>query len=210
MICPKCGAENADNAEFCTLCLQRLRPATGATGLDVRPADGGYAAPGEWRPDVVSTGERMRPAARERIRHFRIRMAIYIAFAAVLVAWFVLSLTVWGNPQPGKRAFQIIEAINAQDEGRFVSLFHPTSASGAERIFDEVSDYLGGGGSFLDLELRVEQEDPYTARVFLEKGNIRFANGEVMTIEPSDGLVIRMENRGGKWLAAAAGTDLIP
>ncbi|WP_287152841.1 zinc ribbon domain-containing protein [Candidatus Solincola tengchongensis] len=207
MICPNCGAENADNAEFCTLCLQRLRP---AAGEGMRPAGGGYAAPGEWRPDVVSTGERMRPAARERMRHFRLRMAIYIAVAAALVAWFTLSLTVWGNPQPGKRASQVIEALNARDEARFVSLFHPSSATGAERLFKEVTDYLGGGGSFLDLELRVEAEDPYTARVLLERGSIRFAGGEVLAIEPSDGLVIRMENREGRWLAVAAGTDLLP
>lgn len=209
MICPHCGAENAENAEFCTLCLKRLRPAAGA-GEGVRPAGGGYAAPGEWSPDVVSAGERMRPAAKERIRHFRLRMTIYVIVAAAFAAWFTLSLTVWGNPQPGKRASQVIESINARDEGRFMSLFHPSGASGAEKLFKEVTEYLGGGGSFTDLELRVEQDDVYTARVFLERGNIRFASGEVLAIEPSDGLVIRMENRGGKWLAVAAGTDLIP
>ncbi|MDI6872978.1 zinc ribbon domain-containing protein [Candidatus Solincola sp.] len=212
MICPHCGAENADNAEFCTLCLKRLEPVAGAVeggGETSRPG-GGYAAPGEWRPDVVSTAGRLRPAAKERIRHFRLRVIAYIAFAAALAAWLVLSLTVWGNPQPGHRAAQIMEALNAGEEERFVSLFLSSDAAGAERLFGEVSDYLGGGGSFRDLRFRVDQEDPYTARVFLEGGTIRFAGGEARAIDPSDGLVIRLENRGGKWLAAVGGTNLIP
>lgn len=213
MICPACGAENTDNAEFCTLCLRKLEPP--AVGEAIRGearsrAGERYAAPGVWSPEVVAERGRLRPAARERIRYFRIRATIYGILVAALVAWFVLSLTVWGNPQPGKRASQVIEALNSGEEQRFVSLFLPSEADGAERMFQEIYDYLGGGGGFRDVRFRVEQEDNYTARVLLEGGTIHFASGEVRAIDPSDSLVIHLENRGGKWLASSAGTNLIP
>lgn len=214
MICPACGAENADNAEFCTLCLTRLeRPVASkppSPGEAFRQTGEGAIAPGVWSPDVVADRDRLRPVVRKRVRRYTLRMAVYGAILAALVAWFVLSLTVWSNPQPVKRASQIIDALNAWEEGRFVSLFLPSDAQGAERIFREVSDYLGRGGSYHDLRLRVDQEDNYTARVVIESGSIRFANGETRAIEAGDSLVIRLENRKGKWLAASAGTDLIP
>jgi len=212
MICPSCGAENADQAEFCTLCLKPLEPVARAPEARGEPSrrSGVYTAPGEWKADVVSPGERLRPAARERIRHFRVRLAVYILLAAAVVVWLALSLTVWGNPQPGRRASQIVEALNAGEEERFVSFFKPSDAWGAREMFEELRDYLGGGGSFQDLKFRLDQEDPYTARVYIEGGTIHFADGDVRAIEPSDGLVIRLENRGGKWLGAVGGTDLAP
>lgn len=212
MICPHCGAENADNAEFCTLCLQRLEPVSRPVGgREEAPRPGGrYAAPGEWRPDVVSPTGRLRPAAKERIRHFRLRAFLSAAVVALVVAWFVLSLTVWGNPQPGQRAAQILEALNSREEERFVSLFLASDSLGAERLYREASEYLGGGGSFQDIRFRVKQSDPYGADVYLEGGSIRFPGGETRSIDPSDGLVIHLENRGGKWLASVGGTNLIP
>lgn len=214
MICPACGAENADNAEFCTLCLTRLeRPVVSkapSPGESFPQTGERPIAPGVWSPDVVADRDLLRPVVRERVRRYSLRMAVYGGLLAALVAWFVLSLTVWSNPQPAKRASQIIDALNAWEEERFVSLFHPSDAQGAERIFQEVSDYLGRGASFRDLKLRVDQEDNYTARVVIESGTIRFANGETRTIEAGDSLGIRLENRKGKWLAASAGTDLIP
>lgn len=211
MICPACGAENADHAEFCTLCLKPLEPVARIpeAGGETSRRSGIYTAPGEWKADVVSAGERFRPAARERIRRFRVRQSVYVFLAAAVVAWLALSLTVWGNPQPGKRASQIMEALNAGDEERFVSLFQTSDAWGAREMFEEIRGYLAGG-SFRDLKFRLEQEDPYAARVYIEGGAVHFADGDVRAIEPSDGLVILLENRGGKWLAAVGGTELIP
>ncbi len=212
MICPKCGAENPESAEFCTLCLEKLVPVARAVeaGGSGHRQGGIYTSPGEWGADVVSGVETMRPVAKERIKRFRLRLAVYLTLVSALIAWFVLSLTVWGNPQPGKRAAQIMDALNEGEEELFISLFLSGDAEGASRLFRETTDYLGGRGSYRDLGLRVEVEDNYTARVFLEKGTIHFATGEVREIESADGLVIRLENRGGKWLASVGGTVLVP
>lgn len=214
MICPRCGAENAENAEFCTLCLERLEPVSvhKVHPLHAPSSVSGsrYAAPGEWRGDVVGTKRDLRSKAAENIKRFRLRMAVYGVAVIALLAWFILSLTVWGNPRPGTRAAQIVKALNSGNEQEFTSLFLESDRMQAERLFREVSDYLGDGGTFRELSYRVEQDDPYAARVYLEGGTISFADGGVSSIDPADGLVIYLENHKGKWLAGVEGTRLIP
>ncbi len=47
-MCPHCGAENADNSEYCSLCLARFN-AAGSTQAAQQPQPEPYVSPGDYR-----------------------------------------------------------------------------------------------------------------------------------------------------------------
>ncbi len=214
MICPKCGAENSERAQFCSLCMEPLpgMPAAEAPFSEgVRPPAGrGMPSPSEWRKDVVEPKPRMAREVQAKLRRFRVNLAIYGLVAAVVVAWLVLSFTVWGNPSPAKRASQLISSLNERRPESFVSLFTAQEQASAELIYDKVVAFLGNGGEFRNVKFRVEKKDPYAASVHIKQGNIVFGTGAVQEVGEGDGLLIRMENHGGRWYVIIAGTRLIP
>ncbi len=214
MICPNCGAENSEEAQFCNLCLQPLeRPPSPEreTSETTSPEHGGrFFSPGEWGRDVVPKTPVVSARAEKRVKRLRLRWAVYVALAASLVAWLVLSFTVWGNPSPAKRARQLIDALNAKDKALFVSLFPEAQEGDAERLYQEAVGFLGQGGGYQKVSLKVEQHDPYEAWVYLEGGTVTSSDGTKEDIDPSDGLVVHLQSYGGKWRVHAPGTDLVP
>lgn len=214
MICPNCGAENVEEAQFCNLCLQPLeRPPSPEGEISQTPSfesGGRYASPSEWGRDVVPEKPVVSEKVEVKIKRFRARWAIYLVLAASLVAWLVLSFTVWGNPSPAKRARQLIDALNATDRSLFVSLFPEAQKGEAERLYDETARFLGQGGRFRNVILKAKQQDAYEAWVYVESGTVTSGDGSSEEIDPSDGLVIYLRSYGGKWWVQAAGTDLIP
>ncbi|MBN2026226.1 MAG: zinc-ribbon domain-containing protein [Actinobacteria bacterium] len=49
ILCPHCGAENADNSEFCSLCLARFNAAGTSATVQQQPQPQHYASPGDYR-----------------------------------------------------------------------------------------------------------------------------------------------------------------
>lgn len=214
MICPQCGAENPDSAEFCSLCMQRLQKTAGAETFpfrqDMPAAVKRSASPGEWRMDIVDSMPGRSGVVEAKIRKFRARMAILTFLVLAVIAWLALSFTVWGNPSPGKRAAQLIGAINEREAASFTALFVEQEKSSAESLFVRVKDYLGADGEFRDVKFRVDKKDRYTAYVYLQEGTIIQGGGTSRTLSADDGLVVYLENIGGKWRVKVSGTKLIP
>lgn len=214
MICPQCGAENPDSAEFCSLCMQRLQQTAGRGPLpyrqDMPAALKKSSSPGEWRVDVVDSMPRRSGVVEAKVRRFRTRMGILTFLVLAVIAWLVLSFTVWGNPSPGKRAAQLIGAINEREAASFTALFPEQEKSSAESLFARVEDYLGADGEFRDVKFRVDKKDRYTAYVYLQEGTIIQGGGTSRTLSADDRLVVYLENIGGKWRVKVGGTKLIP
>jgi hypothetical protein len=214
MDCPRCGAENPDNAEFCSLCMQRLVYPQGG-GIATGAGEGlsgarGRPSPAEWRPDVVGPRPRESGIVTEKIKKYRVSMAIYGMLLLALILWLALSFTVWGNPSPGKRASQIVSAVNSRDGEAFASLFAAQERSSAESLYARITDYIGTTGEFRDVRFRVEEKDPYTAHAYVKSGTVVLSGGASREITSEDGLVVSFEKRDGKWVAKVGGTKLIP
>jgi hypothetical protein len=212
MKCPKCGADNKDNAEFCSLCMERMvrdggpsrsRISTGAPG-DV------YTAPGEWRGDAEVLRPEVSQIVVHKLRKYRIKLTIYGVIIAIIVAWLVLSFTVWGNPDPGERAMKLLGAANSRDEGAFVDQFQEQDSDAAMSMYSRVVSYLGDTGSYSDIKLDIAQENSYDAVAYLESGTVQAGGGYNRNLSRSDGLMVVMENHKGVWYVDPTGTDLIP
>lgn len=214
MNCPRCGAENPETAEFCSLCMQRLRyPHDGELPGEFNEGVAGTrrgVSPAEWRPDVAATRLVRSGVVAEKIRKYRLSMTIYGALLLAVIVWLVLSFTVWGNPSPGKRASRLIDAINNHDGDAFASLFAAQERSSAESLFAEITEYMGTSGEFRNVSFRTEKKDEYTAYVHLQSGTLVLASGTAHEIAAEDGLGISFEKHGGKWVAKVQGTRLIP
>lgn len=205
MECPKCGADNPEGAEYCSLCLDKLpvrRPShdqtgTPAAGTPVRTDS--YVAPGEWRGDA----ELLRPAASKvvesKMRRLYIRLGIYGFMALGAIVWLVLSLTVWGNPSPEKQAARLLEAVNARNKAAFDELILPENQPAGEVLYKEVILVLGNDGRFEDVTFDVVQDDNYTARASIIGGVITSSIYGRIDLGETKKLVLVMENHKGKW-----------
>jgi len=170
----------------------------------------GRPSPAEWRPDVVGPRPRESGIVTEKIKKYRVSMAIYGMLLLALILWLALSFTVWGNPSPGKRASQIVSAVNSRDGEAFASLFAAQERSSAESLYARITDYIGTTGEFRDVRFRVEEKDPYTAHAYVKSGTVVLSGGASREITSEDGLVVSFEKRDGKWVAKVGGTKLIP
>lgn len=212
MRCPKCGADNPDSAKFCSLCMEDLAQA--GKPIHQRMPGGApgdvYLAPGEWRGDA----ETLRPAVSKvvvaKVHRFRVKITIYSIVIAIIVAWLILSFTVWGNPSPGERAMQLIDAVNARNEEAFLDLFQEISRPAAEDIYARLVSYLGSTGRYDDVKLEVDRDNNYDAISHIESCTIQTGGGSLRSVSRSDNLMIVMENRKGKWYIVTTGTDIIP
>jgi len=145
----------------------------------------------------------------DKVMRFRLKMAIYGIIIALLIAWLVLSVTLWGNPSLGKTSMQLIDAVNARDPETFVHLFLEQNQAAAEDLYASIISYIGSSGKYEDITLDVDQPDNYDAYSYLDGGTIS-ASASATSISRSDNLKIALENRGGKWYVTPNGTDLIP
>jgi hypothetical protein len=212
MRCPKCGAENPDNAEFCATCNTGLAP--GEFEGDTYQAPGevgagmGYRAPGEWRGGD-KTIIPVHKVAERKFSKLYVKIAVYGVVFAALAAWLALSFTVWGNPDPEERSHQLLEAVNERDVDDFCRNVLPSRQDEGKSLYQEVALYLGEGGKFKGVDFEVEQSDTYTARTRAKRGLVEGAFGE-RTIDDSSGIVIMLENQKGVWYVNPLGTDLLP
>jgi hypothetical protein len=209
--CKKCGADNPDSAEFCSLCMERIRE-PGEAGFPARHAapDESYVAPGEWRGDAEILRPTMSKVVQDKVRKFRSKMVVYGIIIVLIIAWLVLSFTVWGNPSPGARSNQLIDAINNRNPDAYLSLFQEKDIASAKVMYSELEAYLGGAGSYTGVKLKVDQPDVYDARSYLEGGTIELMSGRSISITRADNLMIVLENHGGKWFVVPEGTNLVP
>lgn len=211
MICPKCGADNPESAEFCSLCTERLRGGGGTSHAPTSPGKAGhYVAPSEWRGDAAVLRPALSEAVERKVRRFRWKVFAYLTMIAALVIWLVLSLTLWSNPSPHKVCNRLLDAANRRDAEAFTQLFTPSDRGLAEDIYGDLILYLGTGGRFSGVSVRADRLDAYGARCYLEGGSIETGTGSTVEIEPGDNLVVSMENREGRWYVTARGTDIIP
>lgn len=211
MRCPKCGAENPDGAEFCSLCMERLSEGTAAADRGTgRAAQGHYVAPSEWRGDAEVLRPKLSPVVEKKVSRFRLKLLIYgIAITAVVI-WLALSLTVWSNPSPGVVCERLLEAANRKDAAAFVELFTPGDRASGEDMYQNVSMYLGGTGRYSGISVRADKLSPYNARCYLEGGRVETSSGSAFEITPESYLIISLENRDGRWYVTAFGTDILP
>lgn len=211
MKCPKCGADNPEQAQFCTLCMEKIdQPVMHDTDRIPHEVSGNrYLAPGEWR----GAEDSLQPAVSEmvvsKLRRFRIKMAVYTVIIGAIVAWLILSFTVWGNPSAGERSMQFIGALNDRNPDAFVALFEERNRAAAEEIYARTVSYLGSGGRYEKVELDVEKQSDYDAVSFIASATLR-ADGSSREISRSDDLMIVMENHEGRWYVVPGGTDVIP
>ena len=212
MKCPKCGADNPESAEFCSLCMEKLQretPASPGRGPAAAPGDL-YVAPGEWRGDADALRPTVSKVVETKVKRFRERLVIYGVIVAAIVIWLVLSFTVWGNPSPSKRSMQLFDAVNTRDTEAFMELFEEEDRIAAEDIYGDITSYLGASGEYQDIRLDVEVADAYSAASYVEGGNITRSGGSSIGISTADNLVIMLENHGGKWYVVPLGTNLVP
>lgn len=211
MKCPKCGADNPANAEYCSLCMEKLQRVDSTTGLVGRGGAPGdqYIAPGEWRGDADILHTSVSKVVETKVKKWRIKLAVYGMIIAVIIIWLVLSFTVWGNPSPAKRSMQLFDVLNARDQEAFVGLFEDKYRSVAEQLYNDVVIYLGTGGRYENIKLDVVEATVYDAASYVESGNI-VTGGSSVSISSMDNLVITLENHYGKWYVVPKGTNLIP
>lgn len=210
MKCPKCGSENPPESEFCTLCLERLQSSGTGPSTYRRTAPGErYVAPGEWRGEAEAMRSPVRMEVRRKVRAFRFKMVGYGFLLAAFSAWLILSFTVWGNPSPGRRAMQYIEALNRRDAVAAQELVLPSKHSEGERLYRDLVYYLGDTGRFENVEFEVMEQDVYSSQAYLVRGSIVIGT-ENRAIAEEDGLVIYLQNRGGKWYIDPSSTVLVP
>ncbi len=212
MKCPKCGADNPESAEYCSLCMEKLLSAT-ATGAQRGPGAAAgdlYIAPGEWRGDADLLRPAVSKAVKTKVKRFRVRLIVYGVIAVAIAAWLVLSFTVWANPSPGERSMQLFEAINAGDSDAFVALFGENERSAAEDLYGDIASYLGPGGRYENIQLDVVAADAYDAASYVEGGSIAKGGGTAIAISASDNMMIKLENHAGRWFVVRLGTRLVP
>jgi len=205
MICPQCGAENPDNAQFCTLCAAKLEPLLPESA----PGERRRVSAGEWRgEDLLVT--RPSKAVQKKMVAFRVKLTVASILVAAVVAWLVLSLTVWANPSPSKVSSKLIEALNDRSRADFASLFREEERASAESMYEGLIRELGAAGAYRDVKFRVVKPDNYTAYAHLESGSVTLGDGTVVNIQSSDNLVVYLESHGGKWYARTLQTRLLP
>lgn len=211
MKCPKCGADNPEQAQFCTLCMEKIdQPVVYGTDRMPQEVSGDkYLAPGEWRGDRDSLHPAVSEKVVSKLRRFRLRMAFYAVIVAAIVTWLVLSFTVWGNPSAGERSMQFIGALNDRNPDVFITLFEERNRAAAEDIYARTVSYLGGGGRYEKVKLDVEKQSEYNAVSFIASATLT-SDGSSREVSRSDNLMIVLENHEGRWYVVPGGTDVIP
>lgn len=212
MKCPKCGADNPESAEYCSLCMEQLRTPGPEVQQGVGRAAPGdlYIAPGEWRGDAETLRPAVSKVVESKMRQWRTKLVIYGLIAVAIIVWLVLSFTLWGNPSPAKRSQQLFDTVNARNEESFTDLFQPKEKDAAARLYDDIVFYLGEGGRYENVKLDVEVANAYDAASFVISGDIVTAGGSSRAIGSEDNLMITLENHGGRWYIVSNGTILIP
>jgi hypothetical protein len=215
MKCSKCGADNPEGAPYCSLCLQQLAPSSSGPGSPTQRAQPAqresYVAPGEWRGEAGLAKPHTSEAIETRARRFRWKTALIAGLVAIVVAWIVLSFTVWSNPTPGDRSMQLIQALNDRDFESFDEVIIPAQRAGSEKLYDDFVYFLGTDGTFTDIKLDVVQDDAYDARSHIVGGKVLLrGSSEPVDITEADNLIIILENNKGTWYVVPRGTILIP
>lgn len=215
MKCPKCGADNPEGAPYCSLCLQPIAtssPSPAAPTQQAQPAPReSYVAPGEWKGDAGLATPHTSETIETRARKFRWKTALIAGLVAIVVAWIVLSFTMWGNPTPADRSMQLIQALNDRDFESFNEVILPEKRADSEELYDDFVYFLGTGGTFTDIELDVVQDDAYDARSHVVGGKVLLrGSAEPVDITEADNLIIILENHKGTWYVKPQGTILIP
>jgi len=212
MKCPKCGADNPESAEYCSLCtekLQRLGPEARQGMGSAAPGDL-YIAPGEWRGDAETLRPAVSKVVETKMKQWRIKLVVYGVIAAVLITWLVLSFTVWGNPSPAKRSMQLFDTVNGRNEEAFLDLFEEKEKDAATRLYDNIVSYLGEGGKYENIKLEVEVANAYDAASFVISGDVVTGGGSSRSISSADNLIINLENHNGRWYIISNETIVIP
>lgn len=216
MKCPKCGADNPEGASYCSLCLQQLStpaasPAASTQPAQQAPSRDSYVAPGEWKGDAGLAKPYTSAAIESRTQRFRWKTAFIAGLVAMVVAWIVLSFTVWGNPTPGDRSMQLIQALNNRDFESFNEVIIPDRRPDSEKLYDDYIYFLGTDGSFSDIKFDVVQDDAYDAKSHIVGGKVVMrGSSEPVDIDEADSLVIILENHKGTWYVEPRGTILFP
>ncbi len=212
MKCPKCGADNPEHAEFCSLCMEGMAEAAGPSRSRMPAGAPGdvYTAPGEWRGDAEVLRPEVSRVVVQKLHKYRIKLGVYGVIILIIMVWLVLSFTVWGNPDPGERTMQLIDAVNSRDEEAFLDLFREQDREAALGVYTRTVSYLGDSGSYSNIKLDVDQENNYSAVSFVESGTVQAGGGYERNLSRSDGLLVVMENHKGVWYVTPTGTDLIP
>jgi hypothetical protein len=215
MKCPKCGADNPEGAPYCSLCLQQLAPSSPGPGGPTQPAQPAqrepYVAPGEWRGEAGLAKPHTSEVIESRARRFRWKTALIAGLLVIVVVWIVLSFTVLGNPTPGDRSMQLIEALNNRDFESFNEIIIPDRRADSEKLYDDFIYFLGTDGTFTDIKLDVVQDNQYDARSHVVGGKVLMrGSSEPVDITEADNLIIILENHKGTWYVIPRGTILIP
>jgi len=169
-----------------------------------------YLAPGEWRGDAEALRPEVSKVVVGKVRKFRVKMLIVGLIVASIVAWLVLSFTVWGNPSPGKVSGRLIDAVNARDEEAFLDLFQEENRPAAGDLYATVSSYMGSLGRFENVKLEVDERNNYDAIAYIESADVVSGSGSTRSISRSDNLMVVMENHKGRWYVEPRGTDILP
>jgi hypothetical protein len=211
MECPKCGAENPEGAEYCSLCLEKLpiiQPLYEGTGAPSRPSS--YVAPSEWRGDDDLLGTGVSSVVASKMRRLYLRLAIYGVLVIGVIAWLALSLTIWGNPSPSKQSSKLIQALNERNTAAFSALVLPEEKTQAQRLYDNIVVALGDDGQFENVTFSVTQPDNYTAQASIIGGTITPSIYGPIDLAQQSTLVLVFENHRGKWYFEPEGSSLIP
>ena len=212
MKCPKCGADNPDNARFCSLCMETIdrADAFAPAGMPAREPGEAYAAPGEWRGDRDTLAPQVSEVVTSKIRRFRVKVVLYAIVIAAVVVWLVLSFTVWGNPSAGKRSGQLMDAVNDRNMDAFLELFEEHDRTAAEDKYRSVVSYLGDGGRYEEVSLVVDHQSNDEAVAYIDYCVIRTGGGSSREISRSANHRIILENQKGRWYVVPRGTDIVP
>ncbi len=225
MNCPECGAENKDDARYCSLCFCELKgreregepfiphhaqaePEAGF--LPWTPPTGAYTPPSEWRGESVSIRVEPYQQVERRVRRVEIAWFIYGSLIAVIVIFLILCLTLWGNPSPSEVAGKFIQSLNRKDRVEMKKYITPNQVSTADHKLQELLEQVGEG-TFLQLSYEVSKESPYNARVRIKEG-IYSPGGARMdvTISYDNNLYIGMNSIKGKWYIDVNEINIIP
>jgi hypothetical protein len=211
MECPKCGAENPEGAEYCSLCLEKLaaiQPSYEGTQAPSHPST--YMAPSEWRGDADLAGTGVSKVVARKMKRLHLKIAIYGVLVIGVAAWLVLSLTIWGNPSPGKQASKLINALNERNAAAFNALVLPEENAQGQPLYDNIVLALGSDGQLENVTFSVAQPDNYTAQASITGGRITSSVYGPIDLAQQSALVLVFENHKGKWYFEPAGSSLIP
>ncbi len=212
MRCSECGAENAESAEFCSLCMQRLKqPASPSPqGGYGAAAGGGHVAPGEWRGDADALRPEVSGVVTSRVHRYRVKMLVLVLVVAAIVFWLVLSFTVWGNPSPGEVSEGLLDAANARDREAFIALFEEMNRPAAGELYAALTARMGARGRYENVEFDVVVNNDYDAVAYLESADLVSGDDSKRPVTRSDNLMVVMENHGGRWYVVPRGTSIMP